>query len=1103
MDPEQFVFRDPHGSRWKTLGRFARVSAILGALTLAIFLYSLLVEPRLTPLPAASDQALIMQPDPEPGVVHRPKSPATWVTETLAGSRVAAMPRTEPVRLGFLDDDEERARLSLREHADQLTHLAPSWLRLTGMPPRLESTADTAEVAGIAAAHGVRLMPILANLLGEAFDPEAVEHYLRADRAEQLALAHEIERHLLTMRAQGVILVWEQIDPAYREEMARLVGLLRAELHAAGLELWLGVPVGDDLKVFDLDLLAPHVDRFVAMLYYETGEYEDAGPLASLPWFGEWLDALTRHGDPNQWIIGIGTFAYDWPANGTPELASFHDIMARAASAQTSRIDNAAPYEGPRLSYEQQGVEHSAWFLDATTFWNQQRLVLQKKLGGIGIDRLGTEDPLVWEAIRCGLSCDPVRFEQIPISDRIGMVGNGDFLEARHEPHPGHRRIQVDGAGIWGVSYDGFPQSAIVRRRGETGSERVTLTFDDGPDPDWTPHILDILRDEGVQAAFFVTGARAIRYPDLVRRIVAEGHEIGNHTFTHADLAKAGPLRVKLELNATQRAIENITGRSSLLFRPPYDADRTPHRLREVEPLILAQELGYIPTMASIDPLDWQTPPAGQILERIRRDRPSGSVILLHDAGGDRSETVAALPELIAYLKARGDEIVPLHRLLGVPKEAVMPAIPSADPAPPRLVAGTGLNLVQALENGLWGFLMVATALLFLRTLLVVGLALRRARLEPHVTMADDFNPPVSVILAAHNEEAVIGQTLNALLASQYPAPVEVILVDDGSTDRTGAIVAGLARMDPRLRLVSQPNRGKAVALRSALALAQHEIIVMLDADTQFAPDTIAELVRPLGDPQVGAVSGHIRVGMPTNLLGRFQALEYLSAFNLDRRAFDALNAITVVPGAASAYRAEAIRAAGGIQSDTLAEDTDLTLALHRAGYRVRHTPRARAITEAPRSIRGLFRQRKRWSFGTLQCLWKHRRLFCNPAFGWLGCFAIPGIWFFQLLLVALAPVVDLWLILALLGGAAGPALFYAGIFLTVDLALALIACRLEGEPARTAWLVLPMRLLYRPLLSFAVLSSLHRALRGTWMAWGRQDRWGQARRRWQTGVTS
>jgi cellulose synthase/poly-beta-1,6-N-acetylglucosamine synthase-like glycosyltransferase len=205
------------------------------------------------------------------------------------------------------------------------------------------------------------------------------------------------------------------------------------------------------------------------------------------------------------------------------------------------------------------------------------------------------------------------------------------------------------------------------------------------------------------------------------------------------------------------------------------------------------------------------------------------------------------------------------------------------------------------------------------------------------------------------------------------------------------------------------------------------------------------------------------------------------------------LDAITVVPGAASAYRAEAIAAAGGIQADTLAEDTDLTLSLHRAGYRVWHTPRAVAITEAPRTVRALLRQRKRWAFGTLQCLWKHRDLLLDGRRRWLGLFALPSIWFFHVFLVALVPLIDLSLVLALLQGANTALLGYVLAFLGIDLLLALVACHLEGEPMATALRAVPMRLLYRPLLSLAVLDALRRALRGTWMSWGAQERRGLA----------
>lgn len=1091
MNRDDFIFRDPHGRRWRHLSRSVVIGTAMVAVIAGVFLYSLLVDPRLRPLPATPGHTTDIKAESVSPPASRPESPAAWARQTASRPPVVAAPLSGGVRLGFLDDDTDRALASLLANADALTHIAPPWFRLTGMPPRLEETPDRA-VKDIAAERQRQLMPMLTNLVGDEFDPEAIEEYLRSSPKEQRSFALDLTERLQEVGARGVVIAWEQIDPAYRDALTRFIGLIRSELRGAGLELWLCVPVGNDLKVFDLDALASNVDRFVAMLYYETGEKDEAGPIASLPWFREWLDVLVQHGDPTQWVVSLGTFGYDWPAVGASELVSFYDTMARAASAEVKSIDDPAPYEGPSFSYEQNGIDHSVWFLDATTFRNQQRLVLERHLGGIGIDRLGTEDPLVWTAVRCGLSCKPEAFETIPVTDALGMVGTGDFIEARIASEPGQRTVRAAADGNWGSSYVRFPRTSVVTRRGDVSPRRVAFTFDDGPDPEWTPQILDILKSEGVKATFFVTGDHASANPDLVRRIIEEGHEIGNHTFSHLDLTETGPVRMELELNATQRAIEEITGRSTLLFRPPYDADRTPHSTKGLAPLITAQGLGYLSAMASIDPLDWERPPAERILERVQAARPSGNVVLMHDAGGDRSETVAALPRVIAWFKARGDEIVSLHDLLGVPLESLMPAIPPEDSAPQRLVAGTGINLLQILERGFWGFLMGATALLFLRTLLVVGLALRRARREgERAGDGSGFAPPVSAVIAAYNEEKVIAHTLGALLASRYGATIEAIVVDDGSTDRTAAIVADLAKADPRIRLVRQTNQGKAMALRAGLDASRHDFIVTLDADTQFAPDTIAELIRPMSDPRVGAVSGHIQIGNRANLLGQFQNLEYLSAFNLDRRAFDVLNAITVVPGAASAFRAQAIREAGGIQADTMAEDTDLTLSLHRAGYRVRHTRWARAVTEAPQSMRALFRQRKRWSFGTIQCLWKHRALLFNPRFGWLGLFAVPGIWFFQVFLVALLPFLDLWLGVTLLRGESGPVIYYAALFLIVDLILAVTACRLEGEPLSTALLVLPMRLIYRPLLSLAILASLHRALRGSWMAWGLQERWG------------
>src|SRR5437667_7128213 len=227
------------------------------------------------------------------------------------------------------------------------------------------------------------------------------------------------------------------------------------------------------------------------------------------------------------------------------------------------------------------------------------------------------------------------------------------------------RNLAVDHEGYLTAKYTKFPEFPTLYHQGAGGEHQVAITFDDGPDRRWTPKILDILKAAKVPAAFFVTGANAERYPGLVRRIVNEGHEIGNHTYYHPNLALCWPEHVRLELNATQLLLETITGRATTLFRPPYAADTSPSQLSELTPLQIAQDLNYLVVLENIDPQDWAKPGADIILRRIKQQRHDGSVILLHDAGGDRSQTVEALPRILDWLHTRGDTIGPLSTLLG------------------------------------------------------------------------------------------------------------------------------------------------------------------------------------------------------------------------------------------------------------------------------------------------------------------------------------------------------------------------------------------------------------------------------------------------------
>jgi cellulose synthase/poly-beta-1,6-N-acetylglucosamine synthase-like glycosyltransferase len=343
--------------------------------------------------------------------------------------------------------------------------------------------------------------------------------------------------------------------------------------------------------------------------------------------------------------------------------------------------------------------------------------------------------------------------------------------------------------------------------------------------------------------------------------------------------------------------------------------------------------------------------------------------------------------------------------------------------------------------------------------------------------------------MAAYNEGKVIAETLRSLLSTDYKGEIEVIVVDDGSRDETSVEVERMADVDPRVRLLRQENRGKARALQRALAAVHHGIVVFVDADTHFQRDTLSLLLEPLADKTIGAVSGHAKVGNLRTFIARCQSLEYTCGFNLDRRAYTRWNCITVVPGAISAIRKEAIDRAGGLSLQTLAEDTDLTLALHKDRQRIVYVPQAVAWTEAPESVRTLARQRFRWAYGTLQCLWKHRDMVFNWNYRALGWFSLPSVWFFQIILVAITPMVDLFLLASLPFGAWRAVLPFVITFLSMDVILATLACILEREPITRAWRILPMRLIYRPMLSYCIWKAILRAIKGAWVSWGKLER--------------
>jgi len=616
----------------------------------------------------------------------------------------------------------------------------------------------------------------------------------------------------------------------------------------------------------------------------------------------------------------------------------------------------------------------------------------------------------------------------------------------------------------------------------------VALTFDDGPDPRWTPAVLDVLRREHVPATFFVVGSRVVDHPALVRRARREGNEIGVHTWTHADLARLPRWRQNLELSLSQLGLAGAAGISSALVRPPYSS--TPDALDRNDVALLRHVAGagYVVALADKDSEDWRREGTTRIVSAATVVNGEGAIVLFHDGGGSRAQTVAALPQVIEAYRAMGYRFTTVSGGLGLPATAAEEKVSGL-----RHAQGVGLLVAVRLADdlaALLGWLLVPLgALAVLRTLLLLGFARWHVGVAWRRVGEAWWLPPVTVLVPAYNEAVGIEQAVRSLAASDYP-DLEIVVVDDGSTDGTGDIVESLGL--PGVRVVRQPNAGKAVALTNGIAFARNDVLVMVDGDTVFQPDTVRWLVQPLADPRVGAVSGNTKVGNRRGLLGRWQHLEYVVGFNLDRRMYDLLRCMPTVPGAVGAFRRTALDDVGGVSTDTLAEDTDLTMAVSRAGWRIVYEERAIAWTEAPATVMALWRQRYRWCYGTLQSVWKHRAAVHEGGDGrWLGLVGLPYLMAFQVLLPLLAPIIDVYALYGLIFLDARKVAVYWLAFLGLQVVAAAYALSLDRESLRPLWSLPLQQFVYRQLMYLVVIQSVVSALGGVHLPWHKLERTG------------
>jgi cellulose synthase/poly-beta-1,6-N-acetylglucosamine synthase-like glycosyltransferase/peptidoglycan/xylan/chitin deacetylase (PgdA/CDA1 family)/spore germination protein YaaH len=1127
---EHPIFYDPKNRRAAHLSQLAWTLAVMSTVAGAVFLSSLFIL-RTFPetLEAAPSQRYALLNDVAkirhllPSVRNlankaqsrkryfpRSGHPLTLAAARAKGIKASVDAREKPLTIGFYANWDEGSFASLRNNLKHLDWVIPSWLFLEGENMEFKATLDLAPKALDlirSQKPGTAILPMIQNSKSNIWDGPSLARVM-ADPEKRQERLQNIVNFIETNRLQGITIDFEQIPDAAHKDVLAFLGEVRAAFKPRGWLVAVAAPFDD--PHWNYRAYAKSCDYLMLMGYDEHWSAGEPGPVSSQSWFSTGLAKRMRDLDPARTIVAIGNYGYDW-TEGAPEAddITFQEVMLTARDAKAS-IELDPETLNPRYSYGLGGETHRVWFLDAVTAYNQLRAADKYRPAGYALWRLGAEDPSIWSVLpRSYGAPPPASLATITPTNDVNFIGRGELLQIAAEPAPGSRNYTVDSANatVTGEIYTKLPASYVIRRGGEIAG-KVALTFDDGPDPVWTPKILDILKSKGVRATFFIIGENGAANPRLVQRILAEGHDLGNHTFTHPNLGETQDGVAAIELNATQRLIEALTGRSTRLFRPPYFGDAEPSTAQEIAPMQVAERLGYITVGLKADPDDWRRPSPQTIVQSVvsQTSGPDpekrGQIVLLHDGGGDRSRTVAALPALIDAIRAKGLDLVPVSELARWTRDQAMPPVPSDEAAP--LVNRYVFFTLSWLNRALTWLFGVAIALGIARLAVLCSLALIGWRRENRrVPPADVNDLLVSVLIPAFNEAKVVKSSIERVLTSDY-ANIEVIIIDDGSTDGTSNIVREAFADNPRVTLITTPNGGKARAINLGLARAEGDAVVVLDADTQFETTTISRLVRWFADPKVGAVAGNAKVGNRINTLTRWQALEYVTAQNLERRALATLGCITVVPGAVGAWRREAIVKLGGFPSDTLAEDQDLTIMIQRAGYKVRFDQTAVAWTEAPDTMSGLAKQRFRWAFGTLQCLWKHRRVNLNPLHGALGLVALPQAWLFQIALALVSPLVDLLLIVQIIRTVTDyvqhgdqfnsdnlliTASYYA-IFMAVDLSAATIAFFIEKrEDRRLLWWLTLQRFGYRQIMYYVVVKSVVKALQGRFVGWGKLER--------------
>lgn len=963
------VFEDKTGSRLKRVSIFSLILlfVIIGfAIEFATRVHNL--KPSMADISATLDQSLKYE-----GVAFNSNATTITMKEnayTDCGQSLFNFSKNATGIAGYVPFGDPTALSGLRAHCADLDSVYYQAFQFGTQTGGIRELSENGARFPLSEFHNGRnsrnrptAYPILSPIIGTT--SETLEQIFSQPRTRS-ELQTQLKLLDLTDIDGGLCIDLSEYPKFRADALLPMFEWINTWLSSIGLSSCL---IGSiDAEFWSSQALTSKIERPVLLGFKST--HTPFETIALQSWFDGLVDLAKKTIPQEKISYGLGSFSTVWKSGQrSSEQIPFSEAMLRAHTFNGT-ISFDADIGNTNIRYlDDDRRLNQVWNLDATSFSNQ-RSKLDENTQAI-IWPLGYEDPAVWKIIAGPDSnVQPKTAIEAPVnlSEHVVAEGAGPFSTHISQAVTGLRQVTLnaDSGRIETQTYSQIPSPQRVQLFGQSTNLSLAISFNGVGNVRETEILLDLLEHHAISATFFLTTRDLLLSAPSVQNLLAAGHTVGADTLPRESRSLLSEYASKINNNLPQHLLQHKFGLNALLVQNPSRYGQLPGDQAVLEQFQTLQTSGYLPVFnnfsapyGKFDPLAFVYQVSISAL-----DRPANVLSFDFSRQNDFQLNVL-LPEILQNLAANGFTFTTLPSIADLKKVQVLPS----SEIEPKYRDRAIFWLMAITWIGVQNFIFLLALIVALRSPIYLFLAfLRREKFR----FISDYSPPITVIIPAYNEERVVLKTINSTLASDYPN-LKVIVVDDGSTDQTASVAAKVAASNESVTFLKQQNIGKWAAINRAVRQLETPFFVVVDADTLLQKDAIKHLVQPFRDERVGAVAGTVRIGNRDNIITSCQVVEYMISQNVMRRAYEVFNGILVVPGAIGAWRASAVAESGYVSGETVTEDADLTVAVHRADYKVMYTPEALSYTEAPNAIRAFMRQRLRWSLGMLQVAWKHK----------------------------------------------------------------------------------------------------------------------------------